>query len=156
MADSPPLHIVLYQPEIPQNTGNIGRTCVAVGATLWLVRPLGFRLDEQRLRRAGLDYWDHLDCRVVDHWSALRSQLAGTRMWYFTRHASRPYTEVQYRHADVLVFGSETQGLPGSICDPGAPNALRIPTRKEVRSLNISNCVAIATYEALRQQPRQL
>jgi tRNA (cytidine/uridine-2'-O-)-methyltransferase len=145
-----PLHIVLFQPEIPQNTGNIGRTCVAVGAKLWLVRPLGFRLDETKLRRAGLDYWDHLEFEAVVNWEALCEQLPVERHWYFSRHAQKGFREVQYEENAVLVFGRETKGLPSTICGPGHPRALRIPTTEHVRSLNLSNAVAVAAYEALR------
>lgn len=147
----PSFHIVLVHPEIPQNTGNIGRTCVAVGAKLWLVRPLGFRLDEARLRRAGLDYWQHLDVEAVENWDALGPRLDHLPRWYFTRHATRGYCEVHYEPESVLVFGSETQGLPSSICPAGDPRAVRIPTTDAVRSLNVSNAVAVALYEAIRQ-----
>jgi tRNA (cytidine/uridine-2'-O-)-methyltransferase len=144
-------HVVLHQPEIPQNTGNIGRTCVAVGAKLWLVRPFGFRLDEARLRRAGLDYWQHLDVQTVDHWQACCDQLPDASRWYFSRHARRDYREVEYAADSVFVFGSETQGLPSTICQTDDERALRIPTTDAVRSLNVSNAVAVALYEAVRQ-----
>ncbi len=145
------MNIVLYQPEIPQNTGNIGRTCVATGSKLWLVRPLGFRLDESRLRRAGLDYWEHLEFETVSNWAALTEQLPVPRHWYFSRHAKQDFREVQYGANPVLVFGSETKGLPSTICGPGDDRAVRIPTTDAVRSLNVSNAVAVAIYEALRQ-----
>ena len=148
---SPALQIVLHQPEIPQNTGNIGRTCVAVGAKLWLVRPLGFRLDERHLRRAGLDYWDHLDWEVADNWDELEQRLAGRRFWYFSKRANRYYTSAGYEAGDVLVFGSETQGLPGQMLDRDPNACLRIPIRAPVRSLNLASAMAIATYEAVRQ-----
>lgn len=147
----PLLHVVLHQPEIPYNTGSVGRTCVAVGAKLWLVRPLGFRVDDYYLRRAGLDYWEHLEWQVVDHWDELRAALPERRFWYFTKKATRPYTEVAFQPADVLVFGSESAGLPDTILATHADAQLRIPTRAEVRSLNLSNAVAVAAYEALRQ-----
>jgi tRNA (cytidine/uridine-2'-O-)-methyltransferase len=142
---------VLYQPEIAANTGNIGRTCVALGAKLWLVRPLGFRVDDYYLRRAGLDYWQHLSWEVVDDWASLLAQLADVRPYFFTKSATRPYTEVVYRRGDVLVFGSESAGLPPSFLASDAERCLRIPIRPEVRSLNLANTVAIAAYEALRQ-----
>lgn len=147
----PILHVVLYQPEIPHNTGSVGRTCVAIGAKLWLVRPLGFRVDDYYLRRAGLDYWEKLNWEVVEDWQTLESALPENRAWLFTKKAAASYLDVDYRHGDVLVFGSESQGLPDAILrdHPGAQ--LRIPTRPEVRSLNLSNSVAVATYEALRQ-----
>ena len=144
-------HVVLHQPDIPQNTGNIGRTCVAVGAKLWLVRPLGFQLDEPRLRRAGLDYWQHLDLQLVSSWQALQRALPDQPFWYFTRHADRDYRQVEYEPESVFVFGSETQGLPATICQPSDERALRIPTTDDVRSLNVSNAVAIVLYEAVRQ-----
>lgn len=146
----PILHVVLYQPEIPHNTGSVGRTCVAVGAKLWLVRPLGFRVDDYYLRRSGLDYWEHLEWEVVDHWQALTERLPG-RPYFFSRRASQPYSGVAYRAGDVLVFGSESQGLPASMVEGDQERALRIPTRPQVRSLNLSNAVAVVLYEAVRQ-----
>jgi len=147
----PRLHIVLHQPEIPPNTGNIGRTCVAMGAKMWLVRPLGFRVDEKSLRRAGLDYWQHLEWEVVDDWETLRERLPDQRYWFFSKKAEQTYTEVRYQTGDVLVFGSETKGLPASILIEHAEQSLRIPIRSEVRSLNLGNAVAVAAYEAIRQ-----
>jgi tRNA (cytidine/uridine-2'-O-)-methyltransferase len=147
----PRFHIVLFQPEIPQNAGNVGRTCVAVGAKLWLVRPLGFRLDAKHLRRAGLDYWEHLDWEVADDWDALRARLPGDDYWYFTKSAVRPYTAAAFRTGDVLVFGRETQGLPPTLLAPHPDRTLRIPTRPQVRSLNLACAVGVAVYEAVRQ-----
>jgi tRNA (cytidine/uridine-2'-O-)-methyltransferase len=147
------MHVVLFRPEIPYNTGSVGRTCVAVGAKLWLVRPLGFRVDDYYLRRAGLDYWQYLAWEVVDDWGALVERLPVERHWYFTKRGSRPYTDARVEQGDVLVFGSESQGLPEEILRAGVERerALRIPTRPEVRSLNLSNSVAVAVYEAARQ-----
>jgi tRNA (cytidine/uridine-2'-O-)-methyltransferase len=145
------LNIVLHQPEIPHNTGNIGRTCVAAGCKLWIVRPCGFRLDDHHLRRAGLDYWQHVDWEAVDSWTDLTAALPENRYWFFSRHATRSYTDVEFQPGDVLVFGSETQGLPATICDHDSDDSLRIPTSDLVRSLNLSNSVAIAIYEAIRQ-----
>jgi tRNA (cytidine/uridine-2'-O-)-methyltransferase len=147
----PLLHVVLHQPEIPYNTGSVGRTCVAVGAKLWLVRPLGFRVDDYYLRRAGLDYWDHLNWHVVENWDELTLQLGKSRRWLFTKKAKQSYTGVAYARGDVLVFGSESAGLPDSILTQHVDVQLRIPTRSTVRSLNLSNAVAVACYEALRQ-----
>ncbi|MGD0901087.1 MAG: tRNA (cytidine(34)-2'-O)-methyltransferase [Thermoguttaceae bacterium] len=147
----PSLHIVLFQPEIPSNTGNVGRTCVAVGAKLWLVRPLGFRLDDRRLRRAGLDYWQHLDWEAVDDWPALLGRLGGRRPWLLSKTAATCYTEARLAAGDVLVFGSETQGLPVSVLESHADRCLRIPMRPEARSLNLSVSVAVVAYEAMRQ-----
>ena len=144
------LHVVLYQPEIPQNTGNIGRTCVAVGAKLWLVRPLGFRLGQRQLRRAGLDYWQHLEWEAVDDWAQLCCRLPIGSAWFFSKTAEILYTDVSYQDGDILVFGSETQGLPKSLLENGG-RSLRIPMRPEARSLNLAASVAVAAYEALRQ-----
>lgn len=150
MKYDPLLHVVLYQPEIPYNTGSVGRTCVAVGAKLWLVRPLGFRVDDYYLRRAGLDYWEHLEWEVVDDWPSLAARLGVHRMWFFTKKAGRVYTEVSYERDDVLVFGCETNGLPDALL-ADSERTVRIPTRPEVRSLNLSNSVAVIVYEAMRQ-----
>lgn len=149
----PLLHVVLHQPEIPQNTGNIGRTCVAVGAKLWLVRPLGFRMDDRYLSRSGLDYWQHLPWATVDDWNALTDELTpeSTRTWYFTKTATRLYTDAHFQAGDVLVFGSETAGLPRSLLDTAGDQALKLPMRPEVRSINLASCVAAVGYEALRQ-----
>src|SRR5262249_6756576 len=108
----PVLHVVLHQPEIPYNTGSVGRTCVAVGAKLWLVRPLGFRVDDYYLRRAGLDYWEHLAWQVVENWDELLAALPNNNRWLFTKKATRSYLDPQYKRGDVFVFGSESQGLP--------------------------------------------
>jgi tRNA (cytidine/uridine-2'-O-)-methyltransferase len=155
MKYEPQLHVVLHQPEIPYNTGSVGRTCVAVGAKLWLVRPLGFRIDDYYLRRAGLDYWEHLEWEIVDDWAALLSRLAAEAPdrtpWLFTKTATQVYTEAKFCPDDVLVFGSESQGLPPSLLEAYSRRALRIPIRPQVRSLNLSNSVAIVAYEALRQ-----
>lgn len=147
----PLLHVVLYQPEIPHNTGSVGRTCVAVGAKLWLVRPLGFRLDDYYLRRSGLDYWEQLNWEVVDDWAALGARLPLGRAWCFTKKGTTPYTEVSYSAGDVLVFGRESAGLPDELLEAHRDRMLRIPIRPAARSLNLSNSVAIALFEARRQ-----
>ena len=147
----PLLHIVLYQPEIPHNTGSVGRTCVAIGAKLWLVRPLGFRVDDYYLRRAGLDYWQHLVWEVVDDWQQLCDRLAPREPWLFTKHATQSYASVQYDRGEVLVFGCESQGLPEQLRGQYPERQLRIPTRRDTRSLNLSNAVAVIGYEAVRQ-----
>lgn len=152
----PIAHVVLYQPEIPYNTGSVGRTCVAVGAKLWLVRPLGFRLDDYYLRRAGLDYWEHLEWEVVDDWAALHEKLPQRKPWLFTKRAQREFTDVRYEAGDVLVFGCESAGLPAAILDGYPDRQLRIPIRPQARSLNLSNSVAIALFEARRQCPSPL
>lgn len=147
----PCLHVVLFRPEIPHNTGSVGRTCVAIGAKLWLVRPLGFHLDDYYLRRAGLDYWPRLVWEAVDDWAALIGRLGDRRIWFFSKKATRSYADVAYQSGDVLVFGNESQGLPDDMLARHADSLLRIPTRSAVRSLNLSNAVAIVAYEALRQ-----
>jgi tRNA (cytidine/uridine-2'-O-)-methyltransferase len=145
------LNVVLFQPEIPQNTGNIGRTCVAANAKLWIVRPTGFRLDDHHLRRSGLDYWRHLSWEVVDSFDQLLAHLPTERTFYLTKTAERVYTEVRYKPGDFLVFGRETCGLPDALLSENADRCLRIPMSKHVRSLNLSNAVAIVVYEAIRQ-----
>src|SRR5580704_5351761 len=135
----PILHVVLHQPEIPHNTGSVGRTCVATGAKLWLVEPLGFRLDDYYLRRAGLDYWPSLEWEVVPDWAALTARLAGKRFWFFSKSGAGDYHQVGYQPGDVLVFGNESSGLPESLRAAAGPRLLRIPIRPQVRSLNLSN-----------------
>ncbi len=151
MTYSPTLHVVLYQPEIPQNTGNIGRTCPALGAKLWLIRPLGFRLDEHHLHRAGLDYWEHLQWQAVPDWEPYARTLDMQHTWLFSKTATKIYTDVAYDAGDTLVFGSESQGLPPSLMEKHPDRVVQIPIREPVRSLNLSSAVAIAGYEALRQ-----
>lgn len=147
----PLLHVVLHQPDIPQNTGNIGRSCVAVGARLWLVRPLGFRLDERHLRRAGMDYWQHLDWEAVDSWHDLQQRLAGRTFWYLTKTSRRAVWDASFSRGDVLVFGSETRGLPPSILAEQPHQNLGLPMRDEVRSLNLASTATAVIYEAVRQ-----
>lgn len=147
----PCVHVVLHQPEIPPNTGNIGRTCVAMGAKLWLIRPLGFDISEKALRRAGLDYWPNLEWQVVDDWDEMLRHFSAPRLWLFTKTADRTYTDVRYQTGDLLVFGKETAGLPKELLERYADRTLRIPIRPQVRSLNLSCAVGVAAYEALRQ-----
>lgn len=142
---------MLYQPEIPQNTGNIGRTCVAVGAKLWLVHPMGFQIDEKRVRRAGLDYWQHLDWTDVADWKELRRSLPQRRMFFLSRFAERTVWEAEFQPGDAFVFGRETAGLPEDILDPKSEFALRLPTSSAVRSLNLATTVGIVMYEHMRQ-----
>lgn len=151
MSYEPAFHVVLHQPEIPYNTGSVGRTCVAVGAKLWLVRPLGFQINDYYLRRAGLDYWERLEWEAADDWQALTDRLANRRIWYFSKSATRSYLDVEYELGDVLAFGSESRGLPRSMLAGNEACAVRIPIRPAVRSLNLSNSVAIASYEVVRQ-----
>jgi tRNA (cytidine/uridine-2'-O-)-methyltransferase len=146
-----PLNVVLVEPEIALNTGAIGRTCVAVGAILWLVRPLGFHLDDRHLRRAGLDYWEHLDCRVVDRLGEVVAALGRDRLWSYSTKATWSYTDVNYRPGDGFVFGPESRGLPREWLQDRPDRAVRIPMRAEARSLNLASAVAIAVFEATRQ-----
>jgi len=148
---APLLHVVLHQPDIPQNTGNIGRTCVAVGAKLWLIRPLGFQLDERHLRRAGMDYWHHLDYQVVDSWSELRALLPDRTVWCVENPATRTLWDATFQRGDILLFGSETRGLPAVILDELRETIVQLPMRPEVRSLNLASTVNTAVYEAVRQ-----
>ncbi|NBW87334.1 MAG: tRNA (cytidine(34)-2'-O)-methyltransferase [Planctomycetia bacterium] len=154
MRYDPILHVVLHEPEIPPNAGNVGRTCVALGAKMWLVRPLGFKLDDYYLRRAGLDYWDELEWEAVDSWAHLQVRLgaaAAGGTWFFSARATRPYTDVGFNRGDVLVFGSESRGLPRELTAAHPDRLLTIPSRPQVRSLNLANSAAIVAYEALRQ-----
>src|SRR5579871_6003419 len=139
MPNSPLLHVVLHQPDIPQNTGNIGRTCVAVGAKLWLVRPLGFQLDEKHLRRAGMDYWPHLDWEAVDHWRDVEERLKGKRFWFIEECGTKMVWEGTFDPGDVLVFGSETRGLPPNLWEGQTGRLLKYPMRPDVRSLNLAS-----------------
>ncbi len=145
------LHVILVEPEIAANTGAIGRTCVATGAMLWLVRPLGFHLDDRHRRRAALDYWEHLSWRVVEHLDEVVAVLGRDRLWSFSTKARLPYTDTSYRPGDGLVFGPESRGLPDSWLTARPDRLVRIPIRPEARSLNLANAVAIALFEAVRQ-----
>jgi tRNA (cytidine/uridine-2'-O-)-methyltransferase len=151
MASEPLLNVVLYQPDIPQNTGNIGRTCAAVGAKLWLIRPLGFQLDEKHLRRAGLDYWELVDWQAVESWAEVRERLPGRPWWALTKTAERLVWDAHFSLGDILLFGSETRGLPASILGEQPGRNLRLPMRPEVRSLNLASTVNTVVYEAVRQ-----
>lgn len=146
---------MLVAPEIPPNTGSIARLCAATQIRLHLVRPLGFSLDDRYLKRAGLDYWPHVDVRVHDDWPALQRELPGARAHFFSARASRSYTSVSYVPADVLVFGCETKGLPPDLLEAHRDETWTIPIfSPDVRSLNLSNAVSIVVYEALRQLGR--
>ena len=151
-SQSPPLHVVLVEPLIPQNTGTVGRLCVATGARLHLVEPLGFEIDEKRVRRAGLDYWKNVDLHVHPTWEDCRAAIdvAAERWYFFSSHAKRTYDEASYRHGDVVVFGQETAGLGGLLAE-NEGQARTIPLFGPVRSLNLSTSVGIVVYEALRQ-----
>lgn len=145
--------VVLYQPEIPPNTGNVIRLCANVGCDLHLIRPLGFLLEDQRLRRAGLDYHEWVEVRAHDALSDFLDREQPRRLLAFSTRGSRPYTEIAYQPGDALLFGPETRGLPVALLEqlPSAQR-LRIPMRPDQRSLNLSNAVAVAVFEAWRQQ----
>jgi tRNA (cytidine/uridine-2'-O-)-methyltransferase len=147
------LHVVLVEPEIHWNTGNAGRTCLAAGARLHLVRPLGFSLDDKNVRRAGLDYWPRVQPRVWDSWDQLEAALPGLGPpFFFTARGRLPFQEVSYPRPAVLVFGRESVGLPQALLDRHAQTTVAIPMRDpEIRSLNLSTTVALAAYEVRRQ-----
>jgi len=145
-------NVVLVEPEIPPNTGNIGRLCLATGSTLHLVRPFGFSLDHRKLRRAGLDYWDEVQLQLWDSFDALQqAQSADARYFFLTTKAERPYYTVNFRNGDFLVFGRETKGLPHKLLAANADDCITIPMRG-TRSLNLATAVAIVLFEAVRQQ----
>jgi len=146
------LNIVLFQPEIPQNTGNIGRTCVLTNCTLHLIKPLGFSLDEKQLKRAGLDYWPNLSLEIHESYKDLRNKYKESTFYFSTTHAKHVYTEVKFKEGDFIVFGRESSGLPDEIKEKNADTCIRVPMiNTTTRSLNLSNTVAVVAYEALRQ-----
>ena len=145
------MNIVLHEPEMPANTGNIGRTCVATGTRLHLICPLGFRLDEKSLKRAGLDYWQHLDVTVYDNYEDFLERNPGARLYMATTKAKKVYTEVSYEPDCYLMFGKESAGIPEEILVKNPEACVRIPMNPEIRSLNLANSAAIVLYEALRQ-----
>lgn len=144
-------NIVLVEPEIPQNTGNIVRTCAATGCRLHLVRPLGFEVSDKYLKRAGLDYWHFVDITYYDSIDELFEKNPNGKFYFFSTKAAKTHSDVQYREGDFLVFGKETKGLPEPLLAAHYNDAVRIPMIGEIRSLNLSNSVAIAVYEAWRQ-----
>lgn len=146
------MHIVLHEPEIPANTGNIGRTCVSTGAHLHLIRPLGFSLAEKELKRAGLDYWKDLEVSVYEDLPDFLRRNPEARIWYATTKAPACYTDAAFADGDYLMFGKESAGLPEELLAEHPDRCIRIPMVKENRSLNLSNSVAVVLYEALRQQ----
>ena len=146
------IHIVLVEPEIPQNTGNIARICAVTGAVLHLVRPLGFEITDRRLKRAGLDYWDQLTVHYYDSFWELKDQYKGHRFFCATTKAKMAYTDFHYQDEDFFVFGKETKGLANEILEAHPDHLIRIPMRKDLRSLNLANSVSIIVYEALRQR----
>lgn len=146
------MHIVLVNPEIPQNTGNIARTCAATGARLHLIRPLGFELSDKYLKRAGLDYWHMMQYEVHESWAEFLEKYPDAKLYYASTKAPRSYCEVKYGEDDFIVFGRETKGLPEDLLAENYEKCVRIPMKADARSLNLSNSVAIVLYEALRQQ----
>ena len=145
------LHVVLVEPEIPQNTGNIARTCLAAGARLHLVEPLGFEIDGAALRRAGMDYWEQCDVRRWASLDALHAAAEGARFFYLTTKATRPYWDERFADGDYLVFGRETRGLPESLLAREKDRLLTIPMEPAARSLNLATSVGIVLYEVCRQ-----
>jgi tRNA (cytidine/uridine-2'-O-)-methyltransferase len=148
------MNVVLVEPEIPPNTGNVARLCAATKSVLHLVEPFGFKLDDSQLKRAGMDYWQHVEWHRWANWNAFETQLpAGARLWFIESGGSKIYSEVQFSTNDYLVFGRETAGLPKPLLEKNREHWLRIPMfNAQSRSLNLSNCVALVLFEALRQQ----
>lgn len=148
------MHVVLLQPEIPPNTGNVARLCAATRATLHLIEPFGFKLDDKQLKRAGMDYWEHVEWKRWADWQAFIAALQPTaRLWFIESGGPRSYHEARFGADDYLVFGRETAGLPATLLEAHRDHWLRIPMfNTSARSLNLSNCVALVLYEALRQQ----
>lgn len=145
-------NIVLFEPEIPQNTGNIGRTCVATGTRLHLIEPLGFRLDEKSLKRAGMDYWQDLDVTTYVNFQDFQEKNPGVKLYMASTKALNLYSDVKYEDDCYIMFGKESGGIPEEILYQHREDAIRIPMNENIRSLNLSNSVAIVLYEALRQQ----
>ncbi|MDD6733505.1 MAG: tRNA (cytidine(34)-2'-O)-methyltransferase [Lachnospiraceae bacterium] len=145
------MNIVLHQPEIPANTGNIGRTCVATNTVLHLIEPLGFRLNEKEIKRAGMDYWEHLDVRRYTNFEEFLEKNPGARIYMATTKAKKIYTEVAFGPDDYIMFGKESAGIPEEILVDYEETCIRIPMLDQIRSLNLSNSVSIVLYEALRQ-----
>ncbi|MBQ7160314.1 MAG: tRNA (cytidine(34)-2'-O)-methyltransferase [Clostridia bacterium] len=146
------INIVLVEPEIPQNTGNIARTCAVTGAALHLVEPMGFRIDDAKLKRAGLDYWHELDITYYPSLGEFMRANAGEKMYFFTTKGKNCYSDVAYPERVFILFGKETKGLPEDLLAAHPDECVRLPMRPALRSLNLSNTVAVATYEILRQR----
>lgn len=145
------MNVVLVEPEIPPNTGNVARLCAATGAKLHLIEPLGFELDDRRMKRAGMDYWQHVDWRTWPDWRSFEVKAEGT-LWFVESGGPKIYSEAEFGPDDFLVFGRETAGLPKSLLEKASDHWLRIPmTNPDARSLNLGNCVSIVLFEALRQ-----
>lgn len=146
------INIVLHEPEIPQNTGNIARTCAATGASLHLIRPLGFEIDDRKLKRAGLDYWQYLDIHYYDGLDDFFAKNPDAKVYYFSTKAQKVYSEISYPEDVFIMFGKETAGLPEDLLYGNPDTCVRLPMRDGLRSLNLSNTVAVAVYEILRQR----
>lgn len=146
------MNIILHQPEIPANTGNIGRTCVATGTSLHLIEPLGFRLDEKSIKRAGMDYWQHLDLHTYVNFEEFKEKHPDAKIWMATTKAKHVYSDVKFGPDDFIMFGKESAGIPEEILVNYEETCIRIPMLEQIRSLNLSNSAAIVLYEALRQQ----
>ena len=146
------LHIVLFEPEIPQNTGNIGRTCAALGATLHIIRPIPFSLNEKAARRAGLDYWEHLTLEIHDSLADFMEKYGQEHLFFIETHEETVYTDISYPENSFLVFGPETRGLPADLLDGTFGPVAYIPMVENIRSLNVSNAVALVAYEVVRQR----
>jgi len=145
------MNIILFEPQIPQNTGNIVRTCSVTGAKLFLVKPLGFSISNRKLKRAGLDYWDEVEINLIDDLSDFLDNVGG-RFFFYSSHAEKSYADVEYSPDDYLIFGSETAGLPDAYWEKWPEHFCTIPQRKNRRCLNLANAVSIVLYEAWRQQ----
>lgn len=145
------ISIVLVEPEIPENTGNIARTCAAAGMPLYLIRPLGFEITEARVKRAGLDYWDKVNVKEIDNLAELMDSRGREKFFFLSSKAKKAYSDAEFPPDAYLVFGKETKGLPPELIAENAARALRIPMRPTLRCLNLANSVAIVAYEALRQ-----
>lgn len=146
------INIVLYSPEIPQNTGNISRTCAVTGARLHIIKPIGFEISDRTLKRAGLDYWDKLDVTYYENYEEFTRQNENASMYFFSAHGKNSYAEIEYPDDVFFVFGRESVGLPKDLIEENTEKSVRIPMRKTLRCLNLSNSVAIAVYEVLRQK----
>ena len=144
-------NIVLYEPEIPSNTGNIGRLCVGTHSVLHLIKPMKFLLNDKYLKRAGLDYWDKLQIEIHDSWDAFLMKYQNAQKYFFSTKADKLYTNISFRDGDFLIFGPETRGLPESILHEHWEHSYTIPMTKDIRSINLSNSVAIVLYEGIRQ-----
>ena len=144
------INVVLYSPEIPQNTGNISRTCAVTGAALHIIRPIGFEISDRTLKRAGLDYWDKLDVTYYDSYEDFLLKNSGASLYFFSAHGKMRHTDIDYPDGAYLVFGRESVGLPRELVEENFDRSVRIPMRKTLRCLNLSNSVAIAVYEVLR------